>query len=204
MGTETEIKLKLPRQADDEMLMREIELQMGAGPGCWQLKHMVSRYYDRTDGALSEAQISLRERSVNDIRVITVKAPSGGGAFTRKEWEAPCAGHELADALKTLDLGETEKRLLLPVMRREMKPEMIAEAVFDRRYRLFLLPGAEIEAAIDRGQLKKSGRSAEFAELELELKAGDKQILLQTAEHIEKRLSLEKEHETKLQRALKL
>lgn len=132
---------------------------------------LVSIYYDTSDFALRKAGIALRLRRKGRAWVQTVKkalAPISGGLAQPLEDEIPVRGQNFAlERIENDDLREE----VIGLTRAGIAP--VAETRFSRTSRLIRTHGgAEIELAIDKGEVSAGGASAPFLEAEFELKDG--------------------------------
>ncbi|WP_207480293.1 CYTH and CHAD domain-containing protein [Arenibaculum pallidiluteum] len=166
--TDKEVELKLRVRPDDLGKLAGVPVLASGGPGSSGKLH--STYFDTEDLRLHRRGVSLRVRRQGRRFVQTVKlggAPTGTH-LARGEWETPVPGP--APDLGLLPEGAARAELAL-VTADELRPVFTAEV--RRTTRTLSGNGAEIEAAIDRGEIRRADGAAEpVAELELELKAG--------------------------------
>lgn len=179
-------------------MQREVELKLDVAPGDvdalaalligpprWL--HQRSVYFDTPDGGLARHGLGLRIRECDGKRVQTVKAAAAGegpsaGLFSRLEWETPVAGDlpEIDDASPVrLALGNAADRL-------------VPQFTVDVTRRLWTLEeaGSRIEVVLDTGSVSASGRQAPFAEVELELLAGEASALFALARRLDMQVPL--------------
>jgi inorganic triphosphatase YgiF len=166
---EIELKLLLDKaQVDAFRRSREVS-ELADGPPV--TRTLTSVYYDTSDHELRAAGIALRLRRENRRWVQTVKKASGpisAGLSTPIEDECPVLGQNLAlNRIADDDLREEiiglAKPGLLPV----------AQTKFRRTKRtLNLENGAQIELAIDQGEVTAGDMSAPIIEAEFELIKG--------------------------------
>ena len=124
---------------------------------------MESTYFDNTEKALQERQITFRMRRENDATVFTIKTPVG--ANERGEWEI--ASDSIEDALARLSAIGAPSLPTGPYV-------TTAQAKFLRRAaRISPSCGSEFELSVDVGTLGP----IPFCELEIELKNGSKEDL---------------------------
>ncbi|MBS0360561.1 MAG: CHAD domain-containing protein [Proteobacteria bacterium] len=150
---------------------REIELKFACTPedlaavlaaapaGDDETRELISVYFDTPDLALQKAGASLRVREHKGRRVQTLKRGQG---LVREEHEAPIEGLAPDPALDPLPQ-------LLP-QGADLKPAFNVRVV--RRQRTFRYKGAEIELALDQGEVSGGERKSPICEVELELKSG--------------------------------
>ena len=133
-------------------------------------------YYDTPDQALSARGWTLRVRQENEKTVVTCKTPAEGGigGKCRNEWE--CEADDLEEGLpKLVALGAPEELAML----RSDEMTMTCGAQFTRIAALLRLSeDTTAELCGDIGELLRQGRRAPLCELELELKSGTEQALL--------------------------
>jgi triphosphatase len=136
---------------------------------------LVSTYFDTAHGLLRKRRLSLRVRHSDGATAHTLKR-SGASIVDRDEWEC-AAGGARPDAtwLRSTPL----KALFRGHRAAELDPQFTVEvrrATFSIQYR-----GADIEAAVDQGEIRASDRSLPVSEFELELKAGPAEAVLALA-----------------------
>lgn len=139
---------------------------------------LVTRYFDTPDFALSAAGVALRVRRTGEGWVQTLKTEGErqGGLSRRVEYEMP-----VTDEALDWDRFPPEARAFVPeALRRQVAP------VFETRFQRtawVLRPrgGGEIEVALDVGEVRAGARSEPLCEVELELKAGDPDMLFDLA-----------------------
>jgi triphosphatase len=137
------------------------------------VRELISVYFDTPAHDLQKAGASLRVRQSKAGRVQTFKR---GAGLAREEHEAPVEGDRPDPQLGPL---------------RELLPEGAAAALapaFDvritRRQRLIRYGEAQIELALDLGEVREGGRAAPISEVELELKAGEPAALFALAREL--------------------
>ena len=196
MGSETELKLAIaPRHAS----------RIGHLPWLRGIRShdvlMGNTYYDTPDGELSRRAIALRHRVIGKKWLITVKAKTGssGGLAVRQEWEYPCAPHELNFSGVTNEAT----RGFLEGLREQLKA--VFSTNFKRRAWLYSPhPALEVEVALDRGDIIADQRSAPLCEVELELKSGRPEALLDLALDLSSRIPVLPENRSKAERGQQL
>jgi triphosphatase len=164
---------------------REIELKFLCAPGDLgavlaaapagddESRELISVYFDTPDLALQKKGVSLRVRQSKGGRVQTLKR---GAGLSREEHEEPIAG-DVPDP----DLGPI--RELLPDGQAEtLKPAFNVRVT--RRQRLIRYHDAEIELAVDQGEVRGGPRASPISEVELELKSGPPAALFDLAREL--------------------
>jgi len=162
---------------------REVELKFLCAPadlaavlasapaGDDESHELISVYFDTPDLALQKAGVSLRVRESKGRRVQTLKRGEG---LSREEHEAPIVGDE-----PDRDLGPLKD--FLPEGDR-LDPAFNVRVT--RRQRTFRYEGAEIELALDQGEVIGGTRHSPICEVELELKAGPPAALFALAREL--------------------
>ncbi|HEY9217169.1 MAG TPA: inorganic triphosphatase, partial [Phenylobacterium sp.] len=136
-------------------------------------RELLSVYFDTPARDLSKAGVSLRVRQAGRQRVQTFKR---GDGFAREEYESPVESDEP-------DLTRHPFDGLLPEeARSELRPAFYVRV--RRRQRLVRVGGAEIELAVDRGDVADARRSKPICEVELELKSGPPAALFELARQL--------------------
>jgi inorganic triphosphatase YgiF len=178
MRDEFELKLLLaPPQA--EWLLRSAAvraLSHGARPTAARL---TTRYFDTPDHELKARDIALRVREDGERRVQTMKLPAKGGNGLQhyKEIEAEIES-------TTPDIDAIKPKKMAKMLRKNGVGDALAP-VFTTQFTRKILPlhfdGAEIELAVDEGEIASNGHRAPISEMEIELKSGDPSQLFEVA-----------------------
>ncbi len=162
-----EVELKLEIEPRDVERVKTRALETGAGALTTTLR---SIYFDTRDEALRKAGIALRIRASGGGRIQAIKARGEptGLVLDRAEWETPVPG-------ETPDFAAASGTALAPVIedetiRRRIEP--LFEVLAQRTAGVTTHRDSEIEIVVDEGEVAANGRSAPFAEVELELKRG--------------------------------
>lgn len=163
-------------------------------PGGCRKTAMATTYYDTPSGALSHRHWTLRYRREEERHVCTLKTPAPGGA--RGEWELDCPDIWAAIPALSAASGNTE----LAELAKEGLVE-VCGASFQRLARQIEEPDFTAELAMDRGVLTGGGKERAFAEVELELKSGSREALIQYAARFARKFRLEMEPKSKFARA---
>lgn len=162
-GREIELKF-LCEPADAAALLA------AAPPGTDEVRDLVSTYFDTPHQTLRKAGVSLRIREAGGKRVQTLKRGEG---FAREEHEAALAANAPG-----LDLAAMAQ--LVPAEAQEGLAPVFGVKV-RRRQRQMQLDGAEIELALDEGEIQGGTAVKTICELELELKSGRPEALFELA-----------------------
>lgn len=178
---------------------REVELKFACGPddlaavlaaappGDDDTGELISVYFDTPDLDLQKAGASLRVRESKGRRVQTLKRGEG---LVREEHEAPIEGlapdPKLGPLAKLVPAGAT----LAPAFNVRIQ----------RRQRQVRFDGAEIELALDQGEVVGGQRRTPICEVELELKSGDPAALFSLARRLSKAAPLHLSFDSKAAR----
>jgi triphosphatase len=205
MAIEREIKLALPRDQVDAAL-RLFETRAGTPGRAIRLENV---YFDTPSLALARAKSALRLRRAPEGWLQTFKTVgvAQSGLHERHEWEMPVAGealdidkllHECDEAGVSTALTQAAATLI-PLFRTD----------FTRTLWILQVEGAEVEAAIDQGEVTAEvngeTRRTPICEIELELKGGDEAALHTLAAELAKALpGLAPDDISKAQRGYKL
>ena len=185
MGREFELKFRA-----DEAKIAAIATKYGDFTSI----SMETTYYDTSAKDLSALRWTLRRRYENGTAVYALKTflPDG----SHGEWE--CEAGSLEEAMKRLTaMGAPD---LPPV--ETLGP--ICGAAFTRSCALLALEGGTVELALDEGVLTGSGRELPLREVELELKSGADEVLLNFGPAFAAHFGLEEEPLSKFARAKSL
>lgn len=170
---EIELKLALPPGQADAFLKR-----MARRRSTPVQMDLVTRYFDTPDFALSAAGVALRVRRAGRrwLQTLKTEGERQGGLSRRVEFEMPVAGGALDWAR-----FPAEALVYVPAALREQ-----VGAVFETRFRrtAWLLKGrggAQIEVALDLGEVMAGESRQPICEIELELKAGQPDALFALA-----------------------
>jgi triphosphatase len=162
---------------------REIELKFACGPddlaavlaaaplGDDETRELISVYFDTPDRDLQKAGVSLRVREHKGRRIQTLKRGQG---LVREEHETPIEGLAPDPALAPLPSLLPDGAMLKPAFNVRVS----------RRQRTFRYQDAEIELALDQGEVTGGERRSEICEVELELKSGPASALFALAREL--------------------
>lgn len=205
MAIEREIKLALPRDQVDAAL-RIFETRAGTPGRAIRLENV---YFDTPSLTLARAKSALRLRRAPEGWLQTFKTVgvAQSGLHERHEWEMPVAGealeidkllHECDEAGVSTALTQAAATLI-PLFRTD----------FTRTLWNLQVDGAEVEAAIDQGEITAEvngeTRRTPICEIELELKGGDEAALHTLAAELAQALpGLAPDDISKAQRGYKL
>jgi inorganic triphosphatase YgiF len=140
-----------------------------------ETRELISVYFDTPKRTLQKAGASLRVRESKGRRVQTLKLGEG---LAREEHEAPIDGDVPDPQLGPL------RELLSNAEVDDLKPAF--NVAVTRRQRLVRYGGAEIELALDQGEVRGGRAASAICEVELELKSGEQSALFGLARELSK------------------
>jgi len=141
-------------------------------------QELTSVYFDTDDFKLREHDISLRVRKVGAQRLQTIKANSGA-VLAREEWET-----EIDRDQPKLELARDTALapLLTDKLTKQLKP------MFETRVERVVIPlhigDSDIELAFDQGCVATTDAKLDLAEIEIELKHGDRSQVARLAKKL--------------------
>ena len=195
----SEVELKLEFDPEDAArLASHSALATSLAPV--EQQQLVSTYFDTGDFALHKAGVYLRVRECGGRYVQTVKsARSKTELLERLEWEREISG-------SSPELAAAEGTALAPLLTQEVRASLrpLFETRISRTIYRVERGGAEIEAAIDQGEIVAGGRKRPICELELELKRGETAELFHLARILAAAVLLRLEVKTKAERGYEL
>ncbi|MDH0302611.1 MULTISPECIES: CYTH domain-containing protein [unclassified Pseudomonas] len=180
MHKETELKLRASRET--LAALREHPLLKKRNKSGWQTRELLNQYFDTPERDLSAARVALRLRRDGEVIIQTLKCrgQSVAGLSERNEYEWHLDKVKLD--LKKLDascwpeqLAELDKKTIKPLFTTDFTREY-AEISWGRGKAKVV-----IEAALDQGFVIAGKRKEEICELELELREGAPEALLELA-----------------------
>ncbi|MBU1395779.1 MAG: CYTH domain-containing protein, partial [Gammaproteobacteria bacterium] len=172
-SVEIELKLALPPQQAAAFLKR-----MARRRDAPVRQELITRYFDTPDFALSAQGVALRVRRAGRrwLQTLKTEGERRGGLSQRAEFEMP-----VARSMPDWSRFPAEALALVPeALRAQLVP--VFETRFDRT--AWLLKGrggAQIEVALDVGEVRAGKNSQPICEIELELKAGQPDALFALA-----------------------
>ena len=202
---ECEIKLSLDAASAGQI--KKLPLLRAAGGAKPVEREHVDRYFDSADLTLWQHGFALRVRSEGTRHVQTLK---GGGSVVaglhrRVELESEVASDE-----PDLALFARQLRDALPALAKQLGEHALPlEQVFVNRTRraawmLALPDGAQVECALDTGELQRGDRTVPVRELELEMKEGDPARLYDLARQVHEAVPVRIENVSKDERGYAL
>jgi triphosphatase len=161
--------------------------------------HLISHYYDTAERWLYRQGYALRVRKQEGQYIQTLKAlgVSAEALHERLEWERP---------IHSLPIDPQE--IPVPALQVPVKDFLLMGQLlclfttdFMRRSWFLNVNGAEVEVAIDQGQIIKGDKIERISELEIELLKGEKAALINFADEIATRFQLMPQKQNKAERA---
>lgn len=189
MHKETEIKLRASRET--LAALREHPLLKKRNKSGWIQTDLSNQYFDTPERELAAAKVALRVRKDGDqiIQTLKTRGQSVAGLSERNEYNWPLAKAKLD--LKKLDgecwpeqLAELDKKTIKPMFTTDFVREK-AEIAWGRGKTKVV-----IEAALDLGKVIVGKHKEEICELELELREGEPDALLELAAELAQTLPL--------------
>lgn len=172
-SVEIELKLALPPQQAAAFLKR-----MARRRRTPVQQALITRYFDTPDFDLSAQGVALRVRRVGRrwLQTLKTEGERRGGLSQRAEFEMP-----VARSMPDWSRFPAEALALVPeALRAQLVP--VFETRFDRTAWLLTgRGGAQIEVALDVGEVRAGKNSQPICEIELELKAGQPDVLFALA-----------------------
>lgn len=198
-----EIELKLALSPDDAPKLVRVPLLKSASRGRIVTSRVYSIYYDTSDFALRDQGVALRLRKTGSRWVQTLKTAGRveAGLHQREEIETPVP----AQILNYPALAQSGAAAVLadPALPLKLRPVFVTDF---RRTTRWLEPvaGTQIEFCLDRGAIVAGTAQLSINEIELELKSGPPEQLLEFALGLLERLPLRLESASKAQRGYAL
>lgn len=141
-------------------------------------KHIETTYFDTSDRRFTDNGYALRVRKQDKNALLSIKQAGSLGSG-REEWERPISSNEP----RPQDMSGTPAEALLHKNGgngAQLAP--LYTVAVDRASFLVKEGSAQIEVAVDRGEIKHNGAELPVCELELELKKGDPRQLFALAQ----------------------
>ncbi|CDF86858.1 hypothetical protein PKB_5548 [Pseudomonas knackmussii B13] len=180
MQKETEIKLRVSRETLDAL--RDHPLLKKRNKSGWQQSELFNQYYDTPARDLARARVALRLRRDGEQYIQTLKSRghSVAGLSERNEWDwyldkAKLDLKKLDDQCWPAALADLDKKQLAPIFTTDFNRQR-AEIAWGRGKAKVV-----VEAALDLGKVIAGEQEEEICELELELRQGEPETLLELA-----------------------
>jgi inorganic triphosphatase YgiF len=140
-------------------------------------KHIETTYFDTSDRRFTDNGFALRVRKQDKSTLLSIKQAGSLGSG-REEWERPITG----DEPNAHDITDSPAAPLLQKNGGDAQLAPLYTVAVDRASFLVKDGSAQIEIAVDRGEIKRDGAELPVCELELELKKGDPRQLFAFAQ----------------------
>ncbi|MGY3444764.1 CYTH and CHAD domain-containing protein [Bradyrhizobium sp. USDA 4473] len=180
----TEVELKLATSKTSLRRLRALPwLKKMAGDNV-ERRQLVSTYFDTPDLALRRHDASLRVRRIGERRLQTVKA-NAIEPMARSEWEA-----EIDRDQPRLEL--IRDTALAPIFTSAIAHHLqpIFETSVERTAMALKVGHSDIELALDEGRVATVDDSVEIAEIEIELKQGERRDIARLARRLAREASI--------------
>jgi inorganic triphosphatase YgiF len=199
---ETELKLRIPAGAVASLRRSSVLAALRQRRG--SRRHLLTVYYDTPSLALAKKGLSLRVRHIGSRKVQGIKLADGGGNGTivrRPEFESEIEG-DRPEIQRIPD--EEVRRLVSEAAGTEpLAPAFVSD--FGRTVWPVKLGDSEIEVALDQGEIRAgTDRALPVSELELELKSGRPDKLIELALALGRSLPIAVERQSKAERGFAL
>ncbi len=196
MPTEIELKLTIDPAHVEGLRRHPVLESMVQGKPRRHKLHSI--YFDTPEQDLLRAGFTLRLRRISGCWVQTVKGGGSaeGGLHHRNEWEWPVRGEKPEPAPSTVP---DPALLLTPKLLARLCPLFVTD-FWRTAWQLRTAQGAEIELALDQGEVHAGNRCQPISEVELELKVGEATSLFEVALAIQQQVPLWIEDISKAQR----
>ncbi len=180
MQKETEIKLRVSRETLEAL--RDHPALKKRNKSGWEPRELFNQYYDTPGRDLARARVALRMRQDGEqfIQTLKTRGQSIAGLSERNEWDWYLEKNKLD--LKKLDdqcwpaaLADLDKKTLKPIFSTDFTRQR-AEIAWGRGKTKVV-----IEAALDLGKVVAGDKQEDICELELELRQGEPEALLDLA-----------------------
>ncbi|MDE3739181.1 CYTH domain-containing protein [Pseudomonas resinovorans] len=180
MNKETEIKLRASRETLEAL--RDHPLLKKRNKSGWERRELFNQYFDTPERDLAQARVALRLRRDGEqfIQTLKTRGQSVAGLSERNEWDwyldkAKLDPKKLTDDCWPASLAELDKKQLKPIFTTDFNRDR-AEIAWGRGKAKVV-----IEAALDLGKVIAGKQQEEICELELELRQGEPEALLELA-----------------------
>ncbi|WP_271409701.1 CYTH domain-containing protein [Pseudomonas sp. Q1-7] len=180
MNKETEIKLRASRETLEAL--RDHPLLKKRNKSGWERRELFNQYFDTPARDLAKARVALRLRRDGEqfIQTLKTRGQSVAGLSERNEWDwyltrAKLDPKKLTDDCWPASLAELDKNQLAPIFTTDFHRDR-AEIAWGRGKAKVV-----IEAALDQGKVIAGNQEEDICELELELRQGEPEALLELA-----------------------
>lgn len=199
MHQEVELKLGLSPEQLDRFQRHGLLRSLAQGRA--QTHHLVTTYFDTDELALHDCGAALRVRQTDGkerLQTLKVPAPQNGQRTAKSyfEYEAELDGDQ--PDLSRIEAGETDGLLVDADLARKLKPVFTTDIT--RRVLPVRMVDAEIEVALDVGEVRSGDQVMTICEAEFELISGHPARLTELALALHESLPVRLEQRTKAAR----
>lgn len=194
-----EIELKLLVATENIVPLQQF---LDAHSSSLAARELVNIYFDTPDWLLQHNKCALRIRNAAGCFEQTFKTQGykEQGIDIRGEWNWPVASAQLD--LSKLNNAELSGQWPTEVEQAALQPRF--ETNFKRQLWQWNTSEAQVEVALDIGEVKAGHLVEPLVELELELQAGNKQALLDIMQYIKQHIELQPSSISKAERGYRL
>ena len=201
MNHETELKLRVPEGSAASIRRSPLLSALRQGPGA--RRHLLTVYYDTPSLALARQGVSLRVRHADGRRVQGVKLPGNGHGLVRSRPEIETEIEGDSPDLDRIPDEEVRRKLSEAAAGESLTQAFVSE--IGRTTWPVRLGDSEIEVALDEGEIRAGAdRSVPVSEVELELKSGRADKLIELALALGRSVPISVERSSKAARGLAL
>lgn len=173
-----------------------------------RVQQLTSIYFDTPDGYFRRHDAGLRVRLVQRKWIQTLKADGrvAAGLHQREEWESPVA-HAFPDLPALAELAGSHQKWHRRLRSNKLSAQLtpVFTTKFKRTlWQLRLAHGAEVELALDQGEVVHAAIAVPICEIELELKSGSPAELFAFAMELQQALPLRVSNISKAERGYAL
>ncbi|HXV23568.1 MAG TPA: CHAD domain-containing protein [Alphaproteobacteria bacterium] len=202
MHEETELKLRIPEGA--ALSLRRSPVLSALKQRRGSRRHLLTVYYDTPSLALAKKGVSLRVRHMGRRKLQGIKLANGneGGTIAqRPEIEMEIAGDQ--PEIERIPDEKVRKLVSEAAGTEPLSPAFVSD--FGRTVWPLKLGDSEIEVALDQGEIRAGAdRALPVSEVELELKSGRPDKLIELALALGKSVPMSVERQSKAERGMAL
>ena len=198
--TETEMKLKIARKDLKKLLTLDF-VKKAIVTDSYATKNLINTYYDTASSIFTKNGIAYRIRECGGKFEATIKTEkiNAGGLSSRNEFNLPIT-KDVPPLTGFETLGYTGN--LQELVGNEKLQAMFKTIVTWQVYLLKITKSSTVEMAFDLGDIVASDKKDKIAEVELEIKLGNLQDLLDFVVKIAAKIPIFIEHRSKFARGL--
>lgn len=187
-----EVEIKLRATAETLQAVKQSSFIEGYRCSDWQERSLDNQYFDTPCFRLADARVALRIRKDAEqfIQTLKTKGSSVAGLSERNEWDWTIEAAQLdlsllTDACWPQSLQDLDKQQLQCIFHTDFTRQLV-ELCWEHEGK-----AVRVEVALDQGQVRTNdGRSESISEIELELREGEPEALLQLAQELARQFPL--------------